>query len=707
MKTPIPLIGYTDTFSARAGGSIGVKVSSLLDTPYEADLVRLRSGDPNPAGPGVRMEAVPSSFAGSYPSRLQPIQSGSCGVIDANGLVLDGDWTLSVNVQPWRLGDGAKQAAIAFQSTTPLCLFISKAGAVLRIGTAECSVDAPMLDRRWYELRVIAQAGSVRLVQTPLRTDWGVNGAGEAELPGTPTPGAMEKIFLAADCDRSAHLDGRLEHPKLTTGTAGTSWWDFGTDIPTARITDRGTLGLHGTLLNQPTRAMPGAAWDGSVMDWRQGPDHYAAVHFHADDLDDCAWDTDFTFDVPADLPSGVYGIRLRADGNEDVIPVFVLPPPGTATAKVALLFPTYTYQVYANYDRANFDEAFRKRRAEWGSYPYHPAECKQFGLSTYDTHADGSGVSYSSRLRPILTLRAGYIAYVDKRGSGLRHFPSDMHLAAWLDAMGIPFDAITDHDVECEGAALLSRYACVLTGTHPEYQSPVTLNAAREYISEGGRLCYLGGNGFYWRVATSPELPGTLELRRAEDGTRSWAAEPGEYHHAYDGALGGLWRRNGHPPQMLVGVGFTAQGRFEGSYYRRLPASYGDDVAWIFAGVDGETIGDFGYSGGGAAGFEVDRADPLLGTPPKTVVLCVSENLPAHFGVTPEELLTPSANNDDPAGPTKLIRSDMVYFETAKGGAVFSVGSITFCGSLPWNGFDNQVSRLLRNVVERFAAET
>ena len=46
-----------------------------------------------------------------------------------------------------------------------------------------------------------------------------------------------------------------------------------------------------------------------------------------------------------------------------------------------------------------------------------------------------------------------------------------------------------------------------------------------------------------------------------------------------------------------------------------------------------------------------------------------------------------------------------MVCFETAKGGAVFSVGSITFRGSLPWNGFDNQISRLIRNVVERFSA--
>jgi N,N-dimethylformamidase len=44
-----------------------------------------------------------------------------------------------------------------------------------------------------------------------------------------------------------------------------------------------------------------------------------------------------------------------------------------------------------------------------------------------------------------------------------------------------------------------------------------------------------------------------------------------------------------------------------------------------------------------------------------------------------------------------------MVFFETPSGGAVFSVGSITFCGSLPYNNFDNNISTLLKNVIDRF----
>jgi len=43
-----------------------------------------------------------------------------------------------------------------------------------------------------------------------------------------------------------------------------------------------------------------------------------------------------------------------------------------------------------------------------------------------------------------------------------------------------------------------------------------------------------------------------------------------------------------------------------------------------------------------------------------------------------------------------------MVYFNVPGGGSVFSTGSITFCGSLPWNNFKNNVSRLLENIIKK-----
>ena len=51
-------------------------------------------------------------------------------------------------------------------------------------------------------------------------------------------------------------------------------------------------------------------------------------------------------------------------------------------------------------------------------------------------------------------------------------------------------------------------------------------------------------------------------------------------------------------------------------------------------------------------------------------------------------------------------VRSEMVFYETPNGGAVFSVGSISYCGSLAHNNYDNNVSRLTGNVLRRFAAD-
>jgi N,N-dimethylformamidase len=47
-----------------------------------------------------------------------------------------------------------------------------------------------------------------------------------------------------------------------------------------------------------------------------------------------------------------------------------------------------------------------------------------------------------------------------------------------------------------------------------------------------------------------------------------------------------------------------------------------------------------------------------------------------------------------------------MVFFELPAGGAVFSVSSIAWCGSLSHDGYDNAVSRITENVLRRFAAD-
>jgi N,N-dimethylformamidase len=274
-----------------------------------------------------------------------------------------------------------------------------------------------------------------------------------------------------------------------------------------------------------------------------------------------------------------------------------------------------------------------------------------------------------------------------------------------WLRHAEVPFDVLTDEDVHREGADLLGRYRTVLTGTHPEYVTAEMLDGFAGYLAGGGHLMYLGANGFYWVTSTPPETSHVIEVRRGNAGTRAWDSEPGEEHHAFTGERGGLWRHRGRSPNRLVGIGFAAQGWSDPSPgYRRTEASRDPAVSWIFDGVEGDVIGDFGLAMNGAAGDELDRFDPALGSPPQTVVLASSGGHSRYYAVVHEDLLQTSADVTGETNPN--VRADLVYFETTGGGAVFSVGSKSWCASLSWRGYDNSVARVTENVLRRFMGD-
>ena len=286
-----------------------------------------------------------------------------------------------------------------------------------------------------------------------------------------------------------------------------------------------------------------------------------------------------------------------------------------------------------------------------------------------------------------------------------LWQYNADTHITDWLAEKGIEFDVFTDDDLDAEGLSLLENYPCVMTTTHPEYYSKPMMEALLHYQQRGGRFIYMGGNGFYWRVAYHPTLPGVIEMRRAEDGMRSWIAAPGEYHMSFTGELSGLWRRNGIPPEMICGTGFSAQGfNFSRPYIRR-EESKDPRAAWMFEGIgEDEVIGDFGCIMGGAAGSEIDSADIDIGTPPHALIVADASDFGVDFHWVNEEFQhTHSAVN----GENCLhVRCDMVFYETPNGGAVFSTSSIAFAGSLAHDAYHNNVSRLLENVVTRFLDE-
>ena len=140
------------------------------------------------------------------------------------------------------------------------------------------------------------------------------------------------------------------------------------------------------------------------------------------------------------------------------------------------------------------------------------------------------------------------------------------------------------------------------------------------------------------------------------------------------------------------------ADGRSVG--YRRLEGSFDPRADFIFEGIDRtEVIGDFGLVMGGAVGDEVDRADHALGTPMEAIVLATSDGPLSYYSVVLEDRISWRSDRE----PGKA-RADMVYIQNPAGGAVFSVGSMSWLGSLSHNRYRNNVSRITENVLRRFS---
>ena len=489
--------------------------------------------------------------------------------------------------------------------------------------------------------------------------------------------------------------------------------WDFQANITrniaSTHILDTSPNLLHGHAINLPARAMTGYNWTGDEIVYHHAPEEYGAIHFHDDDIDDARWDVDFTYTAPEGLKSGFYAARLRVGGEEspateDYIPFVVRPPRGKTTARLAVIIPTNSYLAYSN-DNLATNSVVAQLLA--GKVPIMQAsdlylnEHREYGLSTYSLHSDGSGVCYSSRLRPILNMRPKYRHWLSP---SLWQLNGDLHLTDWLEAVGFDYDLHTDEDLDREGVDLLNRYRVVLTGSHPEYSSESMIDAYEAYQQQGGRWLYLGADGFYWCSQYHPDNGNIIEVRKGEAGTRAWTANPGEYNNAFDGKFGGMWRARGRIPSKVCGLTFTAYGFDVSSYYRREPDSFRSECEWIFAGIgDDEIIGDFGLVGGGAAGLELDRYDLEFGTPHNGYLLARSEGHTDLMLQVNEEIHFACRGYYGGGHENPQVRADMIYYKTPNDGAVFGPGSLVWCGSLSHNNYDNNVSRIMRNVIDGF----
>lgn len=729
--------GYTDRLSARAGEAVRTYVSTS-HASYNASFVRLRRGfaTPSPAGT-MPYDVIASHIDGEHRGLHQEIVAGSYLVAAGPQIDLTEGVTIGAWIRPSLPGDGEQGIVSLAANGVGIALVLDEHGRPALVmhratGRRVLAASSPARANHWRYVVASydAVSGEARLVEYPEPRSWLHEPRQTIRAAWTPgldlsTDGpvliaARERRLDEHDTIRPYALyNGRIAHPRVWTRAledrelddvvAGNAVdcclageWDFSREMAAAEIADLSGQGRHAQVVNMPTRALTGPNWTGDYSDWRQAPAQWGAVHFHDTDLEDAAWEPAFDLTVPAGLASGIYAVRVEAGGEVDYLPFVVRPAVGQPTSRGVFLLPTNTYLAYANEHLMAGEEAhrFTDKKIVWDPADHFLMDHPEYGLSCYDKHRDGSGVAYSSHLRPVLNMRPDYVTWIS---GGPRHFACDLHLLEFFDRIGDSIDVVTDEDLHRDGEDLLRPYAVVLTGNHPEYWTAPAMDALESYLAGGGRLMYLGGNGFYWVTGMDAERPYMVEVRRGYAGTRCWESEPGEVHLGLTGEPGGLWRFRGRFPQKLTGVGFTGQGWGSAEAYERSAGATDERAAWILEGVTERLIGDFGMVMGGAAGDELDRADPALGTPAEAIVVATSQGRHTdYYQLTIEDapmMLSGMGGTEHPK-----VRADMVLVPGAHGGAVFSVGSITWLGSLPWNDFSNNVARITENVYRRFA---
>ncbi len=739
------VVGYTDRLSVTAGETLSVMVSSKQPR-YRASLVRMRHGDLNSKGPGLRVIEVPSSLDGEYMGKEQGLYPGSYVRVDDHGVLAPaGSFSLACWVYPTgaRRGPQALLGRWLESAKQGYLLHLTADGQVaFRVDGADVVGDA--LPERAWSLVVAsfdAVKGTLALTQQ-LTNCFSASGPRTATAVAPPRRAGMPDVpFLMAatqlrpdggPATRGLFFNGRLDRPavydralaaadvaQLFAGLepedikGALAAWDFGQAIDSARAVEVSGAGLEGKVVNMPGRGVTGHNWSTRAAKFADTPQEYAAIHFHDDDIEDAGWEVGHRLEIDPSWQSGVYAIRLQAGDFTDYVPFAIRPARGQTKAKIAFLLPTMTYLAYANehlattkgrlLDALGFSvDQFLAKYAT----PFEAAVLRyileQRLSSTYERHADDDPIAYGTRLRPIVNIHPPY-----NKPTLRFKYPHmllcDLYITDWMEQKGFAFDVIDDETLHDEGLSLLASYKVIVTGSHPEYWSLAMMTALRRYQAQGGRIMYLGGNGFYWVISKDRERPHIVEVRRGFVGTRSLTGEPGEGFHSTTGEPGGLWRTRGIPPQAVVGVGFaSASGLEPARPYRRTPESRDPAVAFIFEGVENEVFGEAGIHLEGGAGWELDVVDARLGTPPETVVIAKSFGHTDAFQRAIEELVEVTPNHGGTKDPQ--VRADVIYCPGPNGAAIFSVGSMSWCGCLSHNDYDNDTSRITENVLRAFS---
>ena len=247
----------------------------------------------------------------------------------------------------------------------------------------------------------------------------------------------------------------------------------------------------------------------------------------------------------------------------------------------------------------------------------------------------------------------------------------ADLWILGWLERNGFRYDLYTDLDLH-NGIPLVQNgaptYRKLVMLTHPEYWTTKQYSNLQEFQTASGSLLYLGGNGIYEIAAYRTDQMGMTFLNGVENGNRDPA----------------LFRNNNLPEINLLGVAYLNSGVLDTPYtvtdasspvFTRTGLRNNDQIGTSGLNTGGTNVQGYSLSlAGTAAGWEVDTTTSIPGVlpPPGSTVVARASNIGGG--------------------------AEMIFRPQQPGrGSIFSVGSITFGGSL---AVDLNLQRIVRNVL-------
>ena len=173
----LPITGYLDRFSHRPGETFQAHVSVRDGGQARARLVRVISGDPNPAGPGLRFEDLSHRLDLTFAGRRQPIHLGSCAIVPRAPRRDAGPCTWTALVWLGAAPEGEATVICEADGGTVARLAIGRDGVTGIVTGAQGAVvvatgKAPAL-RRWHRLWL--SAGTTYAFNKDASVDVGVS----------------------------------------------------------------------------------------------------------------------------------------------------------------------------------------------------------------------------------------------------------------------------------------------------------------------------------------------------------------------------------------------------------------------------------------------------------------------------------------------------------------------------------------------------